>query len=168
MIGLQELRRRRGACLRLMEEKQLDAIVIKAADGDTAPVNGMYRYLTGRGIDPGRILQEDRSVSTRENLLFSAKVLRDAQEASGQEKSRVTEEASGQEKSRDSEGSPDLEAAGARNAAIVTNEFHACRALLIAKDLGLEAGAVPAATPWWLFPTFYVRELYGILYQILL
>ena len=52
--------------------------------------------------------------------------------------------------------------------AVVTNEFHTCRALCIAKNLGVQAGSVPAPSPWWLFPTFYVRELYGLLYQIFL
>lgn len=49
--------------------------------------------------------------------------------------------------------------------AIVTNEFHEYRANIAAKKLGLHSGAVPAKTEWWLFPTFYVRELYGILYE---
>jgi hypothetical protein len=37
-----------------------------------------------------------------------------------------------------------------------------------AKELGFDTGTVPAASPWWLLPTFYVRELYGLLYQIFL
>lgn len=49
--------------------------------------------------------------------------------------------------------------------AIVTNEYHEYRAFMIAAALGLEHSAVPARTPWWLFPTYYIRELYGILYE---
>lgn len=49
--------------------------------------------------------------------------------------------------------------------AIVTNEFHEYRAGKIAGDLGLEFGAVSGKTAWWLFPTFFVRELYSILYE---
>ncbi len=49
--------------------------------------------------------------------------------------------------------------------AIVTNEFHEYRAGKIADSLGLEFGAVSSKTAWWLFPTYYVRELYGIVYQ---
>ena len=37
----------------------------------------------------------------------------------------------------------------------------------IAKSLGFSVGAVSGHTAWWLFPTFYMRELYGILYQAL-
>lgn len=47
--------------------------------------------------------------------------------------------------------------------AIVSNEFHIYRALNIAKRNGLTAFAVPARTAWWLFPTYFVRELLCIL-----
>lgn len=49
--------------------------------------------------------------------------------------------------------------------AIVTSEYHEYRSSMIASDVGLEACAIPARTAWWLFPTYYVRELYGILHQ---
>lgn len=49
--------------------------------------------------------------------------------------------------------------------AIATNEFHEYRAGIIAKALELQAASVPGKTAWWLFPTYYVRELYGILYE---
>lgn len=48
---------------------------------------------------------------------------------------------------------------------IATSEYHQYRAGLIAKELGITAGAVNGRTAWWLFPTYYIRELYGILYQ---
>lgn len=47
--------------------------------------------------------------------------------------------------------------------AIATNEFHIYRAGRIAEKLGLSYSAVPAHTAWWLFATFYIRELYAIL-----
>lgn len=49
--------------------------------------------------------------------------------------------------------------------AIVTNEYHEYRAYLIARELDLDPASVPAATVLWLFPAYYVRELYGILYE---
>ena len=54
-----------------------------------------------------------------------------------------------------------------KNIAIATSDYHQYRASKIAKTLGFSVGAVPGHTAWWLFPTFYVRELYGILYQVL-
>lgn len=49
------------------------------------------------------------------------------------------------------------------NLAIVSNEFHIYRSIRLAKKLGLNAGGIPAKTAWWLFPTYYVRELLCIL-----
>lgn len=43
--------------------------------------------------------------------------------------------------------------------ALVSNEFHIYRAIKIAKHLGFMAQGVPARTAWWLFPTYFVREL---------
>lgn len=117
----------------------------------------MFRYMTARGISPERLIKEDQSVSTRENLLFSLQKLREAgliQADGGSEKESAAVFA-------ESARSP-------AQIAVVTNEFHACRARLIAKELGFDTGTVPAASPWWLLPTFYVRELYGLLYQIFL
>lgn len=48
---------------------------------------------------------------------------------------------------------------------IVTNEFHQYRAGIITKELGLSYGAVPAKTAPWLFPTYYAREFFGVLYE---
>lgn len=49
--------------------------------------------------------------------------------------------------------------------AIVTSEYHQYRASLVAKDLGIQSTAICGKTAKWLFPTYYIRELYGILYQ---
>ena len=53
-------------------------------------------------------------------------------------------------------------------AAICSNEFHLYRAFMIASKPGIECRAVPAPTAWWLFPTFTVRELYAILYRLIM
>lgn len=93
----------------------------------------MYLYLTEKGIAPERIYQENRSTSTRENLLFSQEIIEE-------------------------EGlNPEI--------AIVTNEYHEYRAGMVADALEMEYSAVPARTPLWLFPTYYIRELYGIIYE---
>ena len=52
--------------------------------------------------------------------------------------------------------------------AIITNEFHQYRAGKIARNLDLTYGAVSAPTLIVLFPTYYIRELYGILYEWIL
>jgi len=54
------------------------------------------------------------------------------------------------------------------NIALVSNEFHLFRASLVAKDLGIKTNSVKANTKMSLLPIFYVRELWGILYQLFL
>lgn len=130
---------RMDTAVRFLRENADTICVVSGGKGENESVSEavcMFRYMTACGIEPSRILLEDRSTSTRENLLFTSEILR---------KNGLKTEV-----------------------AIVTNEFHACRANLIARACGLHPGIIAAGTPWWLFPTFYVRELYGILYQLLL
>lgn len=117
--------------------KHPDAICIvsggQGPDESMPEAECMYLYLTEKGIAPERIYQENRSTSTRENLLFSQEII----EAEGL--------------------NPEI--------AIVTNEYHEYRAGMVADALEMEHSAVPARTPLWLFPTYYIRELYGIIYE---
>lgn len=46
---------------------------------------------------------------------------------------------------------------------IITNEFHAYRAGILAEKNDLEFGVAPGNTAIWLLPTYYIRELYAIL-----
>ena len=45
---------------------------------------------------------------------------------------------------------------------IVTDGFHQLRSDLKARNLGMEAYNISAHTPWWLAPTYWVREWFGI------
>lgn len=47
---------------------------------------------------------------------------------------------------------------------IVTSEFHAYRAAKMAERLGMNSYSTPSHTFFVYLPTYYVRELYGILY----
>ena len=51
---------------------------------------------------------------------------------------------------------------------IVSNNYHLYRAGMIADELGIVWGGKPAETAAWLFPTYYVRELYAILAEWIL
>ena len=93
----------------------------------------MYRYLVSKGVDASRLYKEEASTTTRENLLFSK---------------RLIEEHS---------LNPVV--------AIATSEYHMYRAGMVANALDISWAAVPGKTAIWLFPTYYVRELYGILYE---
>ena len=50
-------------------------------------------------------------------------------------------------------------------AAVCTNEFHLYRAVCMAQSEGLSCSALSARTAWWLLPTFYVRELYAVVFH---
>lgn len=51
---------------------------------------------------------------------------------------------------------------------IVTNEYHIYRAGMLADDNEIVWGAQPAQSAAWLFPTYYIRELYAILAEWIL
>ncbi len=50
---------------------------------------------------------------------------------------------------------------------VITNEFHQYRAGKIADRLGIESYGYYAKTPFYLFPTYYVRELFAIIYEFI-
>ena len=87
-------------------------------------------------IDPHRLYQEDKSTSTRENILFSYQLIK-------------------------KENLP-------KAITIITNEFHEYRAQTIARRLNIKSYAISAHTAWWLFPTYFVREIFGIVYEFIL
>lgn len=112
--------------------------VLSGGQGDGEDISEaecMYRYLTEMGIEPERLLREDASTNTEENLLFSQKLL----ERNG--------------------FSGDI--------TIVTSEFHAYRAAKTAERLGINSYSTPSHTFFLYLPTYYVRELYGILYYMI-
>ena len=132
------LRERLDAALIYLEENPDSQCIVSGGMGEGEKISEaecMYRYLIKKGIHSSRIIKEDKSTSTKENLRFSKKIIE--------------------------------ERGLSKNIAIATSDYHQYRASKIAKTLGFSVGAVPGHTAWWLFPTFYVRELYGILYQVL-
>lgn len=103
---------------------------------DITEAECMYRWLVDKGVAPQRLYKEEDSVSTRENLAFSKRLI--AEEGLN------------------------------TSIAITTSEYHQYRAGKIAESLDIEYGAISGKTAIWLFPTYYVRELYGILYEWIL
>lgn len=112
--------------------------VLSGGQGDDEPMSeaqAMYKWLVDKGIDKKRLYLEDKSTSTRENLLFSAQLIK---------KEGLISEIT-----------------------IITNEFHQYRASEIAKDLEIESYSVSAGTLITFFPAYFVRELGGILYELI-
>ena len=107
----------------------------QGSDERISEAEAMYRYLVRSGISEDRIILEDRSTTTKENMAFSYEIMK--QKGLG------------------------------NSIAVVTNEFHEYRAQYLAKQLGIQASAVPGKTHWWLFATYVVREWYAIQYEYL-
>ena len=92
-------------------------------------------WLEARGIDPSRIIVEDRATSTQENLEYSFALIRGRG------------------------GEPD------GNCAIVTSEYHLYRAKALAARQGVECFGVAARTSWpTLMLNYCIREGFAVTY----
>jgi len=75
----QMLKRRLDAAIETLNENPEAVCVMSGGRGngeDISEAECMRRYLTAAGIDEARLYAEDKSTSTRENLAFSAEILR--------------------------------------------------------------------------------------------
>lgn len=132
------LEERLNAAYDYLEENPEAVCVLSGGQGageDISEAECMYRYLTDKGIAPERLLKEDASTTTEENLKYSMALL----EEMGIE-GEIT---------------------------IVTSEFHEYRANKVAERLGITSYSTPSHTFFIYLPTYYVRELYGILYYMI-
>lgn len=72
------LRRRLDKALQYLNENPDTNVIVSGGQGSNEPLSeaaGMRRYLMDAGIDEGRILMEDASINTYENLVFSGRFL---------------------------------------------------------------------------------------------
>lgn len=105
----------------------------RGADEVISESECMKRYLTEHGIREDRILMEDKSASTFENMKFSReKILKADPEGKGK-------------------------------TAFSTNAYHVFRSGLLAGQAGLQARGMGAGTRWYFWPNAAVREFIGIL-----
>ena len=52
-----------------------------------------------------------------------------------------------------------------RDIVVITSDYHTYRAGITAREEGLGFGSSPSHTSVWIFPSFYIRELYAILFE---
>ena len=72
------LRERLDAAYDYLQEHPNTICVVSGGQGsgeDITEAECMYRYLTAKGIDPQRIIQEDQATSTQENLAYSMELI---------------------------------------------------------------------------------------------
>ena len=92
----------------------------------------MKQYLTSKGISADRIFMEDKSTTTKENLIFSRNII----EANGL----------------------------SQTVTLVTDGYHQKRAEMLAENLDIHPYNISGYTSWYIIPTYWVREWFGLLY----
>ncbi len=129
------LRRLQGALDYLEEYPDSTAIVSggKGPGENLSEADCMYAWLTERGVDPARILREDRATSTKENLSYSFALIR--------------------ERGDEPEG----------RVAILSSPYHLFRAKSMARLQGVEAAGVAGDFDHPLLTlTYFIREAFGV------
>lgn len=121
-------------------------IVVTGGQGETEPFtegSEMKRYLVEElGVLEERIIVEEASVNTYENMKFTGEILESTDENFSYESTPVL---------------------------VVTNNFHMYRSMQIAKKAGYEnVSGAPSGTYIFLFPHYMVREFCAILKNLAL
>ncbi len=93
----------------------------------------MKRYLINNGIDENRVIIEDKSTSTFENISNSLNIIKEIDDL---ENPRVL---------------------------LVTNKFHIFRSKLLANRLGAKAYGLPAEVPATIVVPQYIREYFAVI-----
>lgn len=133
------LQKRIEAAYGILAENENAVCIASGGQGADEPMTeaaAIKNALVGMGIDPGRIIEEDRSENTFQNIRNSLEIM-------------------------DGRGLP-------RRAVIVTSEFHQLRAHILASKQGLEAGAISSATNIFLLPSYWLREWFGVVHEIII
>jgi len=106
-------------------------------DEDITEALAMKRFLVDKGIDKDKIIKEEQSTSTFENIKNARSIIREID---------------------DSENI---------NVLIVTSDFHIFRSKLLAKRLGLNAYGLPAKTPKIVIFKSYIREYLAVIKSLI-
>jgi uncharacterized SAM-binding protein YcdF (DUF218 family) len=102
----------------------------KGSDERVSEAEAMAQYLTDRGFPASRIVLEDRSRTTEENLVFSKAIMDQCRPGS--------------------------------RCVIVTSSFHAFRAAIIARRLGINGQVTGAPTAAYYWPGAMLREFAAV------
>lgn len=110
-------------------------IVVSGGQGQGETITeaeAMKRYLIKQGVNEERIIKEDKSTNTFENLKFTAKILKEMDKT---QNFKIT---------------------------IVTSDFHVFRAKFLAARHGFKADGYGVISEPVLIPTYYVREYFAV------
>ena len=137
------LRDRLNTTIKCLEGNENAYLVLSGGQGideDLPEANAMSKYLQDRGVNKDKIIIEDKSSDTNENLKFS--------------KEKIEEHSHKSLK--------DVEVK------IVTTDFHAFRSSILAKRNGyVNFDNYSSPTVWYLIPITYTREAFAIVKSVL-
>lgn len=101
-------------------------------DEEVSEADAMANYLLAHGVSENKIIREDRSTTTMENLRFSKELM-----------------------DEHSAGKP-------YRCAVVTSDFHVFRCAEYCHQLGIQADGVGSKTRGWLWPASFIREFLAV------
>ncbi len=137
------LRERLDIAIKCMKENLAQYIVLSGGQGideSTSEAQAMSEYLQARGIEKNKIILEDKSRDTNENLKYSKEKI---EEFSNKPISDI-------------------------KVKIVTTDFHAFRSSILAKKKGYKNfDNYSSNMPWYFAPSTYVRESIAVIKSIL-
>ncbi len=131
------LQMRLDKCIDYVSANPSVKIVVSGGQGFDEEVSeafAMKEYLTGKGIAKEKIIMEEQSTNTLENIKNTKALL---------------------------ENLPDSESNN--KVLIVTNRFHIFRAKMLADRFGLKAYGMPCITPYYTLPNNYLREFFAVI-----
>ncbi len=108
----------------------------QGSDEIISEAESMKRYLTEQGVPEERILKEDKSVNTYQNMAFSKKVI---------------------------EG--DAERLDDVNIGFSTTNYHVFRGYTLADRIHMKVKGLSAKTKLYFFPNAFIREFIGLLWE---
>lgn len=133
----------------------------KGSGENISEAEAIRRGLVRLGIAEERILLEDRSTSTAENLRFSAEVIQ--QYERGKDGAKLAVAAASTDGADESAENRDPIRFVSKNVVLVTNDFHVFRAVKLAKNLGYTDVTGLGATEFFAVTIqYYVREFFAI------
>lgn len=134
------LRNRLDAALEYLNMNPETVAIVSGGRGSGENISEaecMRLWLEQRGIDPERIVSEDRATNTMENLEYSFALI------SEREKGRIPEPV-----------------------AVLSSEYHLLRAKMQAEKLGVDCAGVAARTTLPLLRiNYFIREAFGAVYE---
>ena len=143
-------------------------VILCGGQGSDEPMTealAMERYIRASSVNTAATLmiREEESSNTIENLKNAAEIIA-VQERNGQGEYDERDEHDGYDARSENSAhiSPDI------RVLVVTSDFHVLRAKMLAGRAGLNADALSAGTPFYLYPGSFVREIFAVFKSFLL